>query len=351
MAEKKKILCFMPSMPDGSQRMMLTLLKLLDPEKYEVLIVIVHQKMLGIENFIPKHFRMIHVKIRNIWDFTVTRMVKIIKKEKADFLFSSIFYMNLRVVIAGKITGTPVVLRNDNFVSVMSNRQNRITKIIYKWAKVVIMQQEQMRDEFKSMFNFPDDKMVVIHNPIDYETIDRLSKEASPYNHDDCIRYVNVARFDWKKGQDVLAQAFVKIVKDNPMAHLYYIGRINEDSPTYKKTIEIVNSNHLNDNVHFMGQQMNPYVWMKYADCFVLSSRQEGLPNVLLEAMYLGKPVVSTNCIDMIYKLVKDGYNGYVVNVEDTDGMCDAMKKAIRLKDFEMIYKSEDVDKLTNIFK
>lgn len=350
MTGKKKVLCFMPSMPDGAQRMMLTLLKQLDPDKYNVKIVIVHQKLLGIENFIPQHFDMLHIKIRNIWDFTITKMVKAIRKEKADFLFSSIFYMNLRVVIAGKLTGVPVILRNDNYVSIMSRRQRWVTNTVYKWAKCVIMQQEEMLDEFKQTFHFPDNKMVVIHNPIDTETIDRLIDEPSPYPNEDQVKFVNVARFKRKKGQDVLAEAFIKVHEKIPNAHLYYVGNYKEVNPIYDKVLEIIRLAGLEKYVHFVGQQMNPYKWMKHSDCFVLSSRLEGLPNVLLEAMYIGKPVVSTTCIDVISRIVKDGYNGYLVPSESPTALAEAMIKALVLKDFKMTYKPDDMELFRKLF-
>lgn len=70
----------------------------------------------------------------------------------------------------------------------------------------------------------------------------------------------------------------------------------------------------------------------KNANCFVLPSRVEGLPNSLVDAMFLCRPVVATRCIPMIERMVEEGVNGYTVPVGDIELMADAMIKAINLK-------------------
>lgn len=119
----------------------------------------------------------------------------------------------------------------------------------------------------------------------------------------------------------------------------------------YKKVKNIVISEGISDYVHFIGFDPNPYRWIKYADCFILPSRFEGLPNALIEAMFIGKPCVATSCIPIIDRIIVNGYNGYTVGNEDSDSMAAAMEKAILLSDFEMVYKSADDDEFINIFE
>lgn len=63
----------------------------------------------------------------------------------------------------------------------------------------------------------------------------------------------------------------------------------------------------MSDCVFCVGFKNNPYVYMKHADCFVLSSRNEGLPNVMIEALYLGTPVAAYKCIPVIERIVDEG--------------------------------------------
>ena len=78
-------------------------------------------------------------------------------------------------------------------------------------------------------------------------------------------------------------------------------------------------------------------LFYKFADLLVLSSKWEGLPNVVLEALYLQTPVVVTDCIPYFYKLIHEGKNGYVVKYGDEDDMADKIQKFQNLnveKDF-----------------
>lgn len=347
----KTILCFMPGSVGGAQRMMITLVKFLDPKKFKVKIVIVQNKRGNIVDFIPSNFEVIHLKIKNIWDFPITRMVRLIKKEKADYLFSSIFYLNLRVLIASKILNVPVVLRNDNYTIVLNTLEKWLVRHIYKWANVVIMQQEEMLNEFKKSIKFPVDKLVVIHNPIDQETIDKKANVPSPYPIGDYINYVWVARFHPTKGQDILAKAFVLLHHHEKNAHLYFVGRYHDQIEYFNKVKKIIDDAGLTENVHYIGFDNNPYKWVKHCDCFVLPSRLEGLPNALVEAMYLKRPVVSTTCIDIIKDLIKDGHNGFWVAPEDYEAMSVAMRKAIRLEKMEMLYKPGQPEEFIRLFK
>ena len=350
MIKKKKILCFMPGTVGGSQRMMIALTKQLDPALYEVKVVVVQPEVKGISNFIPDNFELIHIKVRNIWDFAITKMIRLIRKESPDFLFSSIFYLNTRVLIAGKLTKVPVILRNDNYLAVMRDGQRRVAKHIYKWAKVVIMQQEEMKAEFKEVFKFPEEKMVVIHNPIDKDAIDSRISAPSPFPDDDSVNYVWAARFNNKKGQDVLAEAFVKMHDRVPNSHLYLVGRNYDNPEMVQKVKDIVAGANLDNYLHIVGFDPNPYKWIYNCDCFVLPSRLEGLPNALVEAMYLKKPVVATTCIEIIKRMVEDGYNGYLVPSEDTDAMADAMVKALNLKNFTMTYSPSKPEDFIRLF-
>ena len=351
MQKKKNVLLFMPGTVGGSQRVMIALTKFLDPDKYKVKVFVIEKRLGGIENFVPKKWDIELLKIHNIFDFPITRMIRVIKREKADFLFSSIYYLNLRVLIASKLTGVPAILRSDNYVEVLTPIQKSFVKHIYKWAKVAIMQQEEMCEEFLKTFpSFPREKIIVIHNPIDTDAIEKLTNVPSPYPQENNINYVWVARFHPTKGQDVLAKAFVMMHNRMPNAHLYFIGRFQDLVFTdYVKNI--VETAGLLDYVHFIGFDSNPYKWIKYCDCFVLPSRLEGLPNALVEAMYMKRPVVCTTCIDIIKRMVQDGHNGYLVPSEDVDAMTEAMLKAVELKDFEMTYKPGQPEEFRILFE
>jgi len=149
-----------------------------------------------------------------------------------------------------------------------------------------------------------------------------------------------------EKGFDVLIESFAKVVEKRSNFHLHILGR--DVDGNLEKLEKQVAELGISENITFHGFQKNPYPFYKFCDLFVLSSRREGLPNVVLECQYLGKPVVATRCIPAIERLIDDGRNGFVVDVEDVDQMADAIKKFRKLKPVKI--KRESVSKFIEIF-
>lgn len=195
-------------------------------------------------------------------------------------------------------------------------------------------------------------KVITLHNPIDMDSIDVKAKVPSPFIHaDNQLKYVWVARFSREKGHDLLIKALHLVRKKNSNAHLYLVGKYDQSGAFYQELISLVDSLHLKDYVHFVGFDSNPYRWVKNGDVYVMPSRLEGLPNSLIEAMYLGKPVVATRCIPVIDRIVEDGYNGYVVPSEDVEAMAEAMMKAPELKNFKMTYRPASKEDVVDLFR
>ena len=190
-----------------------------------------------------------------------------------------------------------------------------------------------------------------VSNAIDKQYIARCIKEKSPYNNDKHTRFVAVGRFNEIKGFDMLVKAF-KIVKTQlPNAELYIVGDYKEDNPVYQDINKFVLDNGLNGSVYCTGFKDNPYVYMQNADCYVLSSRNEGLPNVMIEALYLGTPVAAFKCIPVIERIVSEGNTGYLAGKENIEELAEAMIKASKLGRIETTYKLNTEEKFVEIFR
>jgi glycosyltransferase involved in cell wall biosynthesis len=138
-------------------------------------------------------------------------------------------------------------------------------------------------------------------------------------------------RISEEKGQDVLVRAFKNVIEKNNLFRLNILGAIG-NLKYYDKLKEIIHDLNLSEYIKFLGFKTNPYPYYKYADLLVLPSRWEGLPNVVLEALYLQTPVIVTNCIPYFQKLLKKDSNGYIVDVDDSDGMAEAIINYRNLK-------------------
>jgi len=125
-------------------------------------------------------------------------------------------------------------------------------------------------------------------NPIDLPMIERLKAKAVPSNSQ--FTFIHVGMFRPQKNHILLLKAFAKI--QHLPVQLWLVGRgVLEE--TLRQEIERLN---LSEKVHFLGFTPNPYQYMARADCMVLSSDYEGLPNVLSEGLACGLPIISTDC-------------------------------------------------------
>lgn len=348
---KKKVLFFTHSSTGGAERITVTIGKMLPQDQYDVKFVLVDKTKGNIAKFIPSYYEVKYMLYPNIWFGVMTRIIKLLKKEKPYAVFATSMEISARVLFAAHMVGgIKTVIRNCNYFTTIRWDQLQLCRFTYKYADWIIAQQDEMRDDIlKHISGISPQKVVVLQNPLDIETIENKSNAPSPYPDNDILKYVWVGRFNKKKGQDVLAKAFVKVARQNVKAHLYFVGK--EQNDEFSQSVhKIVEDACLSGRVHFIGFDANPYRWVKYCDCFVLPSRIEGLPNSLIEAQYLHRPAVATMCIPIISRIIKDGITGYIVHSEDSDAMAEAMLKAPILGSINMIYESATKEDFIRLF-
>lgn len=338
---KKKVLFFLPPTVGGAERMTVTIAKMLPQDEFEVKFVVVGKSIGDIANFIPSNYSVILLKINSIWFGGTLRIWNTIRIEKPDIVFSSLLYLNVRLIVAANIYGAKVVVRNNINLSQTSQKLYVVlVQLTYRFADKVIAQQEEMCDEIIRYTKLSKEKVVTLHNPIDTDYIDSCLKTGNPFPQEtkNQYKYIWAARFSPQKGQDLIVRAFDKVHQERPNTHLYLLGKYERNSIFFQSIMNFIENHNLQEHVHFIGFDSNPYRWIKHADCYVMPSRFEGLPNSLIDAMYIGKPVVATRCIPVIDRIVKDGYNGIIVEPENIEALTEGMKEAPLLKDFEMTY-------------
>ena len=113
-----------------------------------------------------------------------------------------------------------------------------------------------------------------------------------------------------QKDQMLLLKTFNKI-KNKINFRLIIIGK----GKNKQKLKEYIFQNNLNSNIKIIDYKKNPYPYLNKADVFILSSKFEGLPNVLLEAQYLKKPIISSNCPTGPKEILLKGKAGFLFNV------------------------------------
>ena len=352
---KIKVLFFTQAAVGGAERVTVTISKLLNPNKYDIVYyTFCKEKPVNsiIEDFIPNGCRIENIVEKNSLKL-ILNLIKVISCERPSIVFSSVTYINTKLLaISGLFRNTKFIVRNDNYLYTLNKIQKFILKYTYPFADIVIAQTQEMKDELVKEMRFSPQKIWMLQNPIDESRIIEASKSSSPYvtSLNKSVKYVAVGRVDPVKGFDLLIRAFARLRLSVPNAELYIVGDYDICPSYYEELKELASKLLVADYVHFEGFQTNPYRYIKHADCFVLSSRNEGLPNVLIEALYLGVPAAAFKCIPVIERIIEDGVTGFLSEPENVEQLTTAMYKAVKLGRIVTSYKPADNLRFTKLF-
>ena len=348
---KRKIIFFTPSRCGGAERVLVTISKYLSDKEFDVSYHLFGDKN-QMELFIPKNRDIIWHHSKNHVSNFISIAHNVIKTKKPDVVFASQMPLNWRLVFASLGCKVKVILRSNNYVETQGLFQRIRLMFAYNFADLVIAQTEEMRQGIIKKLFVSSHKVITMANPVDKDYINNcIKKSYNPYPQSENIVYVAVGRFSPAKGFDILIKAFSAVKEKQPNAMLYIVGRYDDAAEYFRKIKALINSLRLNKAINLVGFKENPYSYMQYANCFVLSSRIEGLPNVMLEALYLKTPVAATTCIPVISRIVKNGKNGFLAKSEDPKSLASAMLSASCLGKVTSDYVETDGKKFVELFK
>lgn len=349
---QKKILILLQDGVGGAERISVLLGKSLARERYDVKFCLIERgSKTSIADFIPEGYKIVRIPnacpLKMMW-----QLVSVIRREHPHVVFSSVMYLNTKILpFRWMFPDVRFVIRCENYLYTFSKKQHRFIHFTYHKADAIIAQTQEMKDELVTEMHIDGRKITVIQNPVDTELIDRLVSEGeNPYPQDGRKHIVASGRFAYQKGYDLLVKALAEVCKQRNDIELYIIGDTNHEGGAYHKEVMALAKNlGVEKLIHCVGYQKNPYVYVNYADCFVLSSRWEGLPNVMIEAQYLGTPVAAFKCIPVIERLVKDGKGGFLAEKENIVSLAEAILSAITLGHQQSSYHSTAINDFENI--
>ena len=347
--KKYKILVFSQSFVGGAERMLVTVTKTLDKNKFDVIYYLVSPNKASptpLKDFIPEKFSVKYIYASNPY-ILLSKYFFVLLKENPSIVFSSVLNINNKLLFLKRFfKNIKFLVRCDNYLFAYNDSQKALIRKTYFRADIIIAQTEEMKQELLDEMHLSANKVIVLHNPVDTETIDlKLKMGNNPYPQKDIIRFVSSGRFAFQKGFDLLIQSFDIVKRILPNAELYIVGKKDGSCmKCYKQISELLDKYGLCDSVKCVGFQSNPYVYVRYADCFVLSSRWEGLPNVMIESLYLGTPIAAFKCIPIIERIIRNGKNGFLADAEDVNGLADAMLKACNLGRIKSDYKPAKIE-------
>lgn len=336
-----RILMFIPALnAGGAERVMITLSNYLAEGGHDVLIQTLNTsesfykmsdkvKVLGMEysfsrNPIIRKLQIpkIEIKRKNAFICTVLDF-------RPDIILSFLFTTNVLALLASKKIKVPLVIseRNDPLAGSLMNR--KICAWLYPKANLIVCQGNKVASYFRNLRG----KCVVIANPLNPEAVGEFKPQKTK-------KIVTVGRLIPQKNHTLLIHAFADVHLKYPEYSLIIVG----EGPLKDELEAVIESLKLCDVVSIHTNIKNVMTVINDAACFVLSSDHEGFPNVLLEAMASGMPVISTDFGTGIAKdLIIDDKNGYVVPVGDKERMVMAIEKIISSENNQLRMGKENI--------
>ena len=318
--KKINIMYFIGSLASGgAERQLVELAKNVNKTKYNVFIVIYHDKIhykyiLGIEGVevvcIEKKYTL---SLLFLW-----RLVRFIRMNRIDIIHSYMTNTNVWARLAGKLSCCKIIIPSIRTTN-LSSKWYLIERLLAKWTIRVITNSEAAKKEYLKNINVPSDFVTVIRNGIDLDAVTKSPKTPPEelrlkykIKKDDFV-IVHVAGIDRNKNQLCLLKAIESTSTEN--LKVLFVGRIR-DNMYYQELQSYVKKHNIGKSVLFLGEQQDVFSIMNMSDLLVLTSLREAFPNVIMEAMSVGLPVISSDVGDVRY-VVKDGKNGYLFPADD----------------------------------
>jgi len=235
-----------------------------------------------------------------------------------NVVISFIERTNILVLVATRGLGIPIVIseRTSPKYHTIGRLWEKLRRLSYPWANMIVAQTKAVANWLTPIAKAA--PITVIYNPI--SQIDTHYFLEYKY---DSKTIVAMGRLSYQKGFDLLITAFSNLSKYHPDWKLVIYGEGEQRKVLEKQVIKL----NLESKVLLPGRVKNSYKYLQHADLFVLSSRYEGFPNVLLEAMNCGLPVISFDCPSGPREIIRDGVDGVLVPAENVDALSHAMQE------------------------
>ncbi|MCB0089587.1 MAG: glycosyltransferase [Caldilineaceae bacterium] len=319
----------------GAQRVMLNLAKGVAARGYAVDMVLAkaHGSYMG---EVPDTIRIVDLGAPRLIA-SVPALTRYMRKERPRAILSGLANANIVALWAKKMAGisSRLVVTEHNTLSVdTQNALNwrarqipRLIKHFYHWADGIVAVSHGVADDLAQSTSIPRQKIQAIYNPVilpDMAVKAAASVEHPWFGAGKPPVLLGVGRLTMQKNFPLLIQAFAKVRQNRPV-RLLILGE-GEDRPQLE---ELVRTLGIQEDVCLPGFADNPYAYMANAGLFVLSSSWEGLPTVLIEAIYCGAPVVATDCPSGPQEILASGQYGALTPVNDVDALSHTIEAAL----------------------
>ena len=333
----------------GAERVMLNIAKGIAQQGIAVDIVLIKKEGEFLEH-VPPQIRIVNLntsrldkgkkfKLPTSFQSTTSlpKLVRYLRQERPKTLVSAAHFTNEIAILAKYLArvSTRVIVSEHTTLSQEAQRVEQLSarvaplmaKTLYPWANEIVAVSNGVAQDLAQITGIKKERIQVIYNPvIAPELIDKAEEplEHSWFAEGEPPVILGIGRFVTQKDFATLIRAFAKVRQRQPV-RLMMLGNGRDKQKLQTLAAELG----INRDIAWIGFVDNPFAYMKRASLFVLSSAWEGLPTVLIEAMAVALPVVSTNCPSGPAEILDNGKYGELVPVGDTQAMAEAIIKVL----------------------
>ncbi len=326
------MLFVLPTLGGGAARVVITLLRHLDRTRFEPHLVVFYTFYgFWFRSEVPDDVVM-HVLDAQRARNAMPKLVRVIWQVRPAVLVATQGYINFLLLLAKPfLPACKIVIRE--VIGERYMEHNRYRDLLYRCylrlvrrADRIITQTEAVARRLTGEIAPRPGQIECLHNPVDAERLAAAAAHApSPFTGPG-PHVLAMGRLTGQKGFDLLLDAMVGVRAAGVPARLTIVGVGELEAELRSKAAALG----LADVVALVGFQEQPERFFAHADVFVLSSRYEGMPNVVLEALACGLPIVAFDCPHGVSEIVHDGVNGRLVPAEDVPALTAALIDVLR---------------------
>jgi len=309
----------------GAERVVLTLLRHLDRKRFTPFLVL-FEKEGAFLGKVPTDVIILDCERRRAgggirW---FSNLVDFFRVERPDVALSFMWFSNAVTILSRFLARIPCKVVVTEHSTLLGSREGFFTEIVrkmsiltlYRAADRILSISAAMKRQFVEIFWFPERKIATINNPVEITEILRQAEEKiNDWDfQEDLPIVVGMGRLSPEKGFDNLIRA-AGIVKIPFLLLLLGEGR---EERVFR---ELATHLGINNRVAFTGFLANPFPYLRRSSVFVLSSRYEGFPTALVEAMAIGLPCIATRCPTGPEDIITDDVDGLLAPVENPEGI------------------------------